>query len=202
MGEMLDPHGIDAWEPWHPNELSVRLRTVEAPWHVAGGWALDLWHGFETRRHEDIEIAILRRDFSKFTRALPALLFFCVGGGDVQPLPSDADPPTSIHQVWCLDAQTRRWKLDIMLEPGTNAQWVFRRDGSVHRRRSDMIGRTGMGIPYLNPAGVLLFKAKHRRGKDELDFENVHGKLDGNEREWLRSALELAYPGHPWTSRL
>jgi hypothetical protein len=202
MERQLDPPGLDAWEPWHPDEVFRLLRSVDVPWCVAGGWALDLWHGFETRSHEDIEIAVLRDDFDAFRRALRAMHFFCAGGGQVQFLPPAALPPESIHQVWCLDAQSRRWKLDIMLEPGTAEEWIFRRGSSIRRRRSDMIGWTIEDLPFLKPAGVLLFKAKHLRGKDERDFENALGKLDAKERGWLKTALTHAHPGHEWIARL
>jgi Aminoglycoside-2''-adenylyltransferase len=202
VGRQLDPPGLEAWEPWHPNEVFSLLDPVEAPWHFAGGWAVDLWLGFQTRSHEDIEIAILRDDFNAFRRALDGVHFFCAGSGQLQYLPTVALPPESIHQVWCLEAQTRRWKLDIMLEPGTAEEWIFRRDSSIRRRRTDVIGRTDEGMPYLKPAGVLLFKTKHLRGKDELDFENALGKLEAEERDWLRTALNHAHPGHEWIARL
>jgi hypothetical protein len=202
MERQLDPPGLEEWEPWHPKEVFSLLHSVEAPWHIAGGWALDLWHGFETRSHEDIEIAVLRNDFNTFRCALKGMHLFCAGSGQVQCLPPRADPPESVHQLWCLDPEARRWRLDIMLEPGTTDEWVFRRDSSVRRQRPDMIGRTIEGIPFLNPAGVLLFKAKHIRGKDELDFENAVGKLDDTERIWLRNALNHAHSGHKWISGL
>ncbi len=202
MEEQPDPPGLEDWDPWHPNELFLRLQTVEAPWYVAGGWALDLWHGFETRRHEDIEIAVLRSDFGAFRRKLPEMQFFCAGGGQFHRLTPGFEPPDSVHQVWCLDARTRRWKLDIMLEQGTVEKWVFRRNDEIWRPRSEMIGKTSDGLPFLNPAGVLLFKAKQQRAKDELDFARAVGKLAGGDRRWLRAALERAHPGHEWISQL
>jgi hypothetical protein len=202
VGRKLDPPSLEAWEPWHPNEIFNLLHSADVPWCVAGGWALDLWHGIETRGHEDIEIAILRNDFNAFRRALEEMQFFCAGNGHVQRLAPSADPPESIHQLWCLDAEARRWRLDIMLEPGTGDEWVFRRDNSIRRQRSDMIGQTDDGLPYLKPAGVLLFNAKHRRGKDELDFENALRKLDAEERGWLKTALNRAHLGHEWIVRI
>jgi hypothetical protein len=52
----------DAWSPWHPRELAQRLEGMSKPWCIVGGWALDLWHGHETRAHEDIEFTVLRGD--------------------------------------------------------------------------------------------------------------------------------------------
>jgi hypothetical protein len=134
--------------------------------------------------------------------ALDGVHFFCAGSGQLQYLPTVALPLESIHQVWCLEAQTRRWKLDIMLEPGTAEEWTFRRDSSIRRQRPDMIGRTDEGMPNLKPAGVLLFKTKHLRGKDELDFENALGKLGAEERAWLKTALNHSHPRHGWISLL
>jgi hypothetical protein len=59
VGTQLDPPGLEAWEPWHPDEVFSLLNAVDAPWHIAGGWALDLWHGFETRGREDKEDFII-----------------------------------------------------------------------------------------------------------------------------------------------
>jgi hypothetical protein len=37
----------------------------DAPWWIAGGWALDLWIGSESRPHRDLDVAILRGDQKK-----------------------------------------------------------------------------------------------------------------------------------------
>jgi hypothetical protein len=34
--------------------------------------------------------------------------------------------------------------------------------------------------------------------KDEADFSRVLPRLDRQARGWLREALGLAHPGHPW----
>jgi len=40
--------------------VAAQLADVPAPWYVAGGWALDLFLGRVTRRHGDLDVAILR----------------------------------------------------------------------------------------------------------------------------------------------
>ena len=51
----------EAWSmAWTPDQAARALEGVSAPWAVAGGWALDLWHGMQTREHEDLEIAVRR----------------------------------------------------------------------------------------------------------------------------------------------
>ncbi|BCP53072.1 hypothetical protein K32_16890 [Kaistia sp. 32K] len=192
----------DAWTAWHPAELGQRLRGIGRPWHVVGGWALDLWHGRETREHEDLEFAVLRDDLDAFRHALAGMQFFTAGSGIVAPLPDGADPAPEIFQIWCLDPLERRWRVDMMIEPGTPDEWVYRRDPRLVRRRAEMIATTADGLPYLKPAAVLLFKAKHVRGKDELDFAKALPKLETAERAWLKASLQTLHPGHPWIDAL
>src|SRR5438874_1630364 len=43
------------------------------PWLVAGGWALDLYVGRSTRRHNDVDLAIFREDQADFEAVRTAL---------------------------------------------------------------------------------------------------------------------------------
>ena len=46
------------------------LHSLRRPWFVAGGWAIDLFLGRETRNHQDIDIAIFREDQFELRRHL------------------------------------------------------------------------------------------------------------------------------------
>jgi hypothetical protein len=50
----MKPLPEDSWNAWSPETLHARLKGWSSEWYVAGGWALDLWHGHPTRAHEDI----------------------------------------------------------------------------------------------------------------------------------------------------
>src|SRR6266571_6237524 len=43
-------------------EAADVMRGFPHPWYIAGGWAIDLYIGHETREHDDIDVAILRDD--------------------------------------------------------------------------------------------------------------------------------------------
>ncbi|MGH9027589.1 MAG: nucleotidyltransferase domain-containing protein, partial [Acidimicrobiia bacterium] len=43
-----------AWEPLRPTDLRGLLADLRATWWIAGGWALDLFLGRQTRTHEDL----------------------------------------------------------------------------------------------------------------------------------------------------
>ena len=45
-----------------PLKVASLMRGFEPDWFVAGGWAIDLFLEKETRPHDDIEIAIFRKD--------------------------------------------------------------------------------------------------------------------------------------------
>lgn len=190
------PH--DAWSAWHPAALARRLSGVLRPWCVVGGWALDLWHGRETRPHEDLEFTILRGDFPVFRAIFRDLRLHAAGDGHVEPLAQNEAPPAGIAQVWCEDAAARCWRVDMMLEDGTPETWVYKRDPAIRRQRVEMVHVSAEGIPYLAPEAVLLFKAKYRRDKDETDFARALPKLNAAQRRWLRGCLTQTHPVHAW----
>lgn len=200
MNAMPLPH--DAWSAWHPQVLARRLVGLALPWCVVGGWALDLWHGCETRPHEDLEFTILRGDFSAFRAVFADLRLHAVGDGQVTPLAEGEAPPAGIAQVWCEDVAARCWRVDMMLEDGTPDMWVYKRDPAIRRPRGEMVHVSAEGIPYLAPEAILLFKAKYRRDKDEADFARALPKLEAARRDWLKTCIARVHPGHAWLHQL
>jgi Aminoglycoside-2''-adenylyltransferase len=55
-------HPLGRWRPWRPREVAAFFAMLPIPWWIAGGWAIDLFLGRQTRRHEDIDVLILRQD--------------------------------------------------------------------------------------------------------------------------------------------
>lgn len=186
-------------EAWRPQDAAARLAGVTAPWMVVGGWALDLWLGRETREHEDLEIAILREDFPQVRDALAGLDVYAIGDGEVRALPADEAPPPHRHQNWI--AQGQAWRMDIMLEPGDAQTWAYRRNPEFTAPRAWMTGTTADGIPYLRPHGVLFFKSKAPRPKDEADLKAALPHFDAESRAWIADAIARFEPQSPWRGR-
>lgn len=149
----------EAWNAWQPAELARRLIDIHLPWCVVGGWALDLWHGAQTRRHDDLEFTILRENFGTFRQAFGDLAFYTAHAGVVEKLPEDQVAPSEVMQFWGYDRAAESWRVDMMIEPGTHESWAYKRDPTFKRPRAEMVMSTVDGIPYLNPSAVLLFKA-------------------------------------------
>jgi hypothetical protein len=191
-------HDIDAWDAWDPSVVAARLAGVGVPWCVAGGWAVDLHLGSRRRDHEDLEIAVPRAGFDAVAARFPELEFHVAGDGRVVPV-----SPVALaehHQTWAWDPAGEAWRFDVFREPHDGDVWIARRDARLRRPYGQLIRHDRNGIPYLGPEVVLLFKAKHRRAKDEGDYAALAPVLSAAERAWLDDALDLVHPGHPWHS--
>ena len=177
---------IDAWQPWHPAEAARILGGTDVPWAVAGGWAIDLHLGRQTREHGDLEVAIPRGLFPRFRRMLTEFDLYEAAGG-VRLLGTDEVPEH--HQVWVLDRSIRKWRMDIFLEPGDERTWVSHRDERITLPMAEAVRRTPEGVPYLAPGSVLLAKAKHARDKDEADLAHALPTLTADENAgWARGS--------------
>ncbi|KQV30139.1 amino acid transporter [Rhizobium sp. Root73] len=192
----------DARDAWTPELLSERFRYQHPSWYIVGGWALDLWHGYQTRDHEDLEFCILSDDVDIFRDELSELDFFEVRNGNFAYLAPETRPRPETTQLWGADMANLCWRVDMMIEHGTRENWTYKRDPSFRLPRSTAVRETPTGIPYLAPALALLFKAKHVRAKDEEDLHAALPKLHDQEKADLRCWLEAMYPGHEWITRL
>jgi hypothetical protein len=93
-----------------------------------------------------------------------------------------------------------------MLTDMIGGVWRYRRDPALTRPLEDARLVGALGLPYLAPELVLLFKAGHPgrgpRDKDQADFERARPTLSPPARAWLRAALDRTRPGHPWLDAL
>lgn len=199
-GRVLSDAEIDAaWRPWTPDEVARRLSSVTAPWCVAAGWALELFCDSAARAHHDLEIAVPAARFEEIEAALPGFAWDVVGDGRVWPYPQER---AEHFQTWLRDPASGDYHLDVFREPHVDDRWVCRRAPSITLPYSELILHTRAGIPYLAPEVVLLFKAKHLRPKDDIDFARVSGAMGTARRSLLRDWLRLVHPGHRWIAEL
>ena len=185
-----------AWAAWSPTEASSVLRHLDSPWCVVGGWAIDLWLGRHTRSHADLEIAVLREKLDAVLRLLSPLKPHAVTSGKLRALAPGEVPPDECHQVWMLDAPAGVWRVDVMLEPGDDDLWIYRRDSRLSMPRRDAQS-VRSSIPYLNPELVLLFKAKAQRDKDLRDFSLCIDRFESEQKSRLLQWLQIFPPGPP-----
>jgi hypothetical protein len=184
-------------------ELQRVARVMEdfsRAWFVAGGWAIDLFLGRETRAHEDVEIAVLRADQEEMRRHLAGWTFEKVVSGVREPWREGERLEPPIHEIHASSPGGE--SLEILLNEAAGDVWRFRRNPAVTRPLSEVGLRAKDGVLFLAPEIVLLYKAKVRRTRDERDFEGVLPAMDGGRRAWLAGAIAASHPAHPWIARL
>ena len=197
---------LDALSPLTVEDAASMMDNSGLRWWLAGGGALDRFVGHPTRRHADLDLAVLRSDHA----AVPGMIgerwqLVAVredSSPDVVPWEPATSPADEVTSVWGADAAGDRWVFEILFLETEGDRWVFRRDPRIGGRVDDLGWTAADGIPALRPEIHLLYKAKYQRAKDDTDFDSVHPLLSPDARTWLRWALQLHRPGHPWLRRL
>jgi uncharacterized protein (DUF952 family) len=195
----------------------LNMAGFSGPWWIAGGWACDAAAGTVSRPHLDIDVAVLRPD-------VPGLGQF-VDSWDVRLARSGTlaewdgrQLAEEDHQLWLRPddgERPERWQ-DFAADPGffevlverfdtVEKRWEFRRNIAVN----DVLNRLGTAGGFLSPEVALLYKAAAAHGKDDAtrrkaqaDFDHAVGHLVGDQRVWLRNAIQRAHGEHPWLSQL
>jgi hypothetical protein len=171
-----------------------------APWCVAGGWAVDLFLGRRTRPHADLDLAIFRGDEQRLHEHLAGWTLELAVSGVLQPWVPGERILRAVHEIWARSPDGGR--LELLLNEHAGTEWIYRRDPAVRCPLAEVVTRSQAGVPVLCPAVVLLYKSRASRETDEHDFEQLLPALPAPQRRWLREALALAHPGHPWEGRL
>ncbi len=195
---------LGTWDPMTPDEVIDLLGPATFPWWIAGGWAIDLHLGRQTRHHDDIDVLVLREDQLSLQRALPGWdLHAADPPGSLRPWRADEVLPAEVHDVWCRPTRDAPWSLQVMIDDAPNGVWTYRRDHRITRPVPELDGNARGGHPrVLAPEIQLLQKSKAPRPKDEADFALVETLLDHTQRSWLKRSLTLTSPTHPWLARL
>ena len=185
----------------NPASVAAIMEQVGVWWGVAGGWALDLWLGEQTRDHHDVEVVVRRSDQHVVHAALAT-------HWDLLAL----DPPASEWRPWsgvpieapAFQLQARSWsgQFDIFTETLDDAQWHFRRDSRITRRSDHVIMPSASCIPIVRPEIQLLYMAKSTEPKNQRDFEMALPHLSSEAAVWFTNALQLTLPGHHWLQLL
>jgi hypothetical protein len=196
----VSDHG--RWEPLAPAALLAVFEDYDAPWWVAGGWAIDLFLGHTTRDHADLDVVVLRDHQQAVRAALPGWDLQQANDGALTPWPEGEDLRPEVNGVWARPDSDGPWRMDILFDGRKGDDWVSRRNAEITMPLGHLGKVTSDGVPYLVPEVVLLYKAKATREKDEADFDAALPKLGIGARCWLAAALEVVHPDHPWIGRI
>ncbi len=192
------------WQPLSPTELKTALVDLECPWAIAGGWAIDLFLGYQTRKHDDIDVIVKREDQFKIQKALKKWELWV------------ADPPgklriwrqsefigKGLQDIWCRPSKDEPWRIQFMLYDVNGENWLYKRDETLQKNLDEILLKSKDGYTILTPEVQLLYKSKSLRDKDKLDFENLLKIMSGVQKNWLKNALAKLYNNkHDWINSL
>jgi hypothetical protein len=185
-----------------PLKILRLMRNFKPDWFIAGGWAIDLYTGKETRRHEDIEIAIFRKDQIALQNYLDGWVLKKAVNGTLSEWKPGERLELPIHEIHCFKQLDEKPVFEVLLNESDGNEWMFRRNDKVRMPLPKLSLMSNLGMKFLRPEIVLLYKSKNPRPKDEQDFEIVRKHLDNESKEWLKNALSICYSEHRWLQNL
>ena len=100
-------YDIYNWDPLTPQQVSERFRDLQMPWWIAGGWAIDLHLGKQTRVHRDTDVLILRPDQFTIQEHLHNWDLYKTNQPGLAPWPAGEFLPPGVNDIWCRNLSTR-----------------------------------------------------------------------------------------------
>ncbi len=165
------------------------LHSLRRPWFVAGGWAIDLFLGRETRNHQDIHIAIFREDQLELRRHLANWKWEKAVNGTLVCWESNEWLELPIHEV-C--ARSGEHQLQFLCHERRKDLWLYQKDQSITRPIAHF--RHQSGLPIFPPEITLLYKSQSPSERDLTDFRQVWPRLNSEARGWLADAMVKIRP--------
>ena len=210
-------------------EVNTLLQGQGFSYAICGGFALDLFLGYETRTHGDIDILAFwedRETIITYMQSKGFHVYEMLGGGKVHRITDirmqeklrknifccteDCELvrlyDTEEQDVYWLDFQhiglSKLNYIEFLFNEKTEDEFVYIRDNRVRcELEKTMLEKNG--VSYLAPELCLLFKSTdiEREGYQQ-DYELTVERLNGEQRAWFDNAMEMLYPeGHRWRGR-
>jgi len=185
-----------------PEKVKSILGEFERDWFIAGGWAIDLFLGRQTRPHDDVEIAIFRQDQLALQKVLRDWNLQKAADGKLSEWKSGVFLELPVHAIHCFNENQDFSFFEVLLNESENGVWQYRRNRQIIKPLSEIYLTNDSGIRFLCPEIVLLYKSKNPRAKDEQDFRAAFDFLSRESRIWLKNALAITDANHDWLSVL
>lgn len=189
------------WQPLTIDEIVERFDGFDVDWWVAGGYAIDLFLGWETRPHADVDIELFRSDRESLFDVFAGWDLHVVSDGALVPWSEGEPLDDAVFGVWGRPTADDAWAIEVILASGDARTWRFRRDPEISLPRPRLTAERD-GVPYCTPEVQLLYKAKQSRPKDDIDFTRCLHHMTMEQKAWLRDAIVRGRREHPWIAVL
>lgn len=192
----------ERWDPIGIGGAIERFEAVDVDWWIAGGLAIDLFLGWESRPHDDIDIEMFRKDCDLLFDVFEGWELFTVSSGALKRWNRREAIEPPVFGVWARPSARAPWAAEVMLADGDGDHWRFRRDPSIAMERAMLTRTSTSGVRYCAPEVQLLYKAKQARPKDDVDFVRCLHLMTDEQMSWLRTSLAVLDADHPWVHAL
>ncbi|WP_409297393.1 nucleotidyltransferase domain-containing protein [Peribacillus sp. SCS-26] len=147
------------WEPLSVNDAAQIFNNIPIAWWIAGGWALDLFLGRQTREHADLDVVILRHDYLSLYRYLHDKWEMSKAAGG-RLIRWEKDETLNLHDdnIWIKKKGSPTWAFQVMILNTENEEWIYKRKKTIRKAVKDIWTVSSIGIPILRPEVQLLYK--------------------------------------------
>lgn len=207
-------------------EANELLKNGGFDYAFCGGQALDLFLGYESRVHGDIDVCAYWEDRDRIIRHMQSrgfIVYEMLGGGRGHHITDVSDQIRMKKNIFCFRegcplvktyppdedgccwieffhiGQTELDFIEFLFNDRSRDAFAYARNREITRESGKAV-LSREGIPYLAPEICLLYKSTdiEREGYQQ-DFELAYPAMDPAQREWFRKALLQENPkGHPW----
>lgn len=201
---------------------------MDIQYAICGGSAIDIFVGYKTRPHKDLDVAVFYHDRDKIIQYMLNdhwTIYEPCGGELLHKINNIEEQLRIKSNIWCLkqdnphymfiekeknmftvsfdgSEQTKLDFIEYLFNKHDDTHFLYARNNNVKRELKRAIMKT-KGINYLAPELVLLYKSTSMNNENQHDFKHTLPKMNENQRIWLKNALQFMYPnGHEWIEKI
>ena len=169
--ESMPTPDLNNWSPLSADDVGLLFADFNhRPWWMAGGLAIDAFLGYKSRRHDDTDVGVLRRDQSELKRYLERFdweLWVADPPGELRLWRGEDLIPPDVHEVWCRLGADATWSLEVLLEDSRMEHWLYRRDHRLTLPLDAMVMEWGKVAVPLGRSSVAIQGRLEQRGSNQ-----------------------------------
>ena len=202
------------------------LQNQSFEYAFCGGLAIDLFLGFESRMHGDLDVLAYwkdRDDIIKHMWSLGFDVFEMLGGGKAHHITDIKNQERKKRNIFCCKESCELVKfletpekdvyyvdfrhigqqnldyIEFLFNDKTDTDFLYAGNHDIKRNLKNAFLLCD-GIPYLAPEICLLYKSTDtEREGYQHDYDMAMSKMNDEQKLWLNDALKTMYPrGHKW----
>lgn len=207
-------------------EATELLNGQNFEYAICGGLAIDIFLGYESRTHGDIDLLAYwndRNSIISYMQSIGFNVYEMLGGGMAHHITDinkqkhekrnifcstpDCElvklTPTDESDIYIVDflhiGQSKLNFIELLFNDKDENCFLYARNKEI-KRELDKAILTENGLSYLAPELLLLYKSTdtEREGYQQ-DFELAYSKMNNEQKEWLNNSLKAMNPnGHKW----